>query len=78
MFVCVCLAVTESEIAAAIESGAKTREDVTHACLAGSDCGACHGMIEQMIEEHEEHAELRKTVAPPLVPAEALVRTRAA
>ncbi len=54
MYVCVCFAVTESEIRAAIEAGATTREVVTKHCRAGGDCGSCHGMIEQMIEDHLE------------------------
>lgn len=54
MYVCVCLAVTEAEVRAAIESGATTRDVVTQHCRAGGDCGACHGMIDQMIEDHLE------------------------
>lgn len=54
MYVCVCFAVTESEVRAAIEAGATTRELVTQHCRAGGDCGSCHGMIAQMIEDHLE------------------------
>jgi bacterioferritin-associated ferredoxin len=56
MYVCVCLAVTEAEVEAAIAGGAVTREAVTRACRAGGDCGACHGMIESKIEDHLETA----------------------
>jgi bacterioferritin-associated ferredoxin len=76
MYVCVCLAVTDREVQAAIENGATTRESVTRACRAGGDCGACHGMIATMIEDHlEESGPVR---SPNLVPEAALVRTRAA
>jgi bacterioferritin-associated ferredoxin len=51
MYVCVCLAVTESEVSEAIGRGASTREAVTRACGAGGDCGACHGMIATMLED---------------------------
>ena len=54
MYVCVCLAVTEAEVEAAIADGATTREAVTRACRAGGDCGACHGMIDSKIEDHLE------------------------
>ncbi len=54
MYVCVCLAVTEAEVEAAIAGGAQTRACVTRACGAGGDCGACHGMIEEKIEDHLE------------------------
>ncbi len=67
MFVCVCHAVTDSKVREAIEGGASTRAEVTRACGAGGDCGACHGHIEDMIEEHQE-----------LVAASSLNRHRAA
>src|SRR5262249_46787778 len=60
MFVCVCMAVTESEVREAVGCGAKTREAVTRACRAGGDCGAwgaggecgaCHGMTNAILEE---------------------------
>ena len=72
MFVCVCHAVTDTRVREAITSGATTREEVTRCCGAGGDCGACHGHIEAMIEDHVEQTD------PGLVPAPALVRTRAA
>lgn len=83
MYVCVCLAVTQAEVQAAIEDGATTREVVTRVCRAGGDCGACHGMIENMIEDHLEAREESGAIMPPrqpaLVPAAALVqRGRAA
>lgn len=62
MYVCVCLAVTEAEVRTAIEAGATTREVVTEHCRAGGDCGACHGMINQMIEDHLE--DLRDAARP--------------
>lgn len=86
MYVCVCLAVTESEVEAAIAAGAHTREAVTKACRAGGDCGACHGMIEMKIEDHLETAVSGPIACPgpqPLAPAHAdlvsagsLVRSR--
>jgi bacterioferritin-associated ferredoxin len=51
MYVCICRAVTELEVKAAIEGGARTVDAVTGACCAGDDCGACHNTIEDMIEE---------------------------
>ena len=84
MYVCVCLAVSDKQVQAAIESGAITREDVTRACKAGGDCGACHGMIREMIEDHIEGCAPMACCPPAtasadrLVPDSALVRTRAA
>jgi len=67
MWVCICHAVADREVNAAIEAGAVTREAVTAACGAGGDCGSCHHMIEGMIKARDE-----------LVGAETLVRHRAA
>jgi bacterioferritin-associated ferredoxin len=73
MYVCVCLAVTESEVEAAIASGAHTRDAVTRACRAGGDCGACHGMIESKIEDYLEAASSGVVHCPgaPLAPVHA-------
>jgi bacterioferritin-associated ferredoxin len=86
------MAVTEAEVDATIAGGATTREAVTRACRAGGDCGACHQMIEDKIEDHLEAQALRAGAAPrpascpprqplapghaDLVPAESLVRAR--
>ena len=86
MYVCVCLAVREHEVQEAITNGATTRDAVTRACGAGGDCGACHGMIATMIEDHVEATECSGPIMCPsvgasterLVPDTALVRTRAA
>jgi len=54
MYVCICRAVTDREVKAAIHAGADTVAAVTRACCAGDDCGACHGVIGELIEEHVE------------------------
>ncbi len=79
MFVCVCLAVPQSVVEDVIADGAHSREAVTSACRAGGDCGACHGMIEDMIEDHLETSCGGCPGAPEsqpdrLVPAERLAR----
>lgn len=88
MYVCCCNAVTDREVADAIDSGARTRAEVTRACGAGGDCGACHVMIEDMIDERSDRkhcaavARVHEAKVPgegePLLPAAALVRGRAA
>ena len=50
MYVCLCHAVSDKEVNAAIDAGADTLQAVIQACCAGGDCGGCHGMIEEMIE----------------------------
>jgi bacterioferritin-associated ferredoxin len=51
MYVCVCRAVTEQEVRAAIDDGADTVEAVTQACCAADDCGACSEVIREMIDD---------------------------
>ena len=51
MIVCCCKAIAHETIAELIASGATSVDDVEQACGAGSACGACRGMIEEMVEE---------------------------
>jgi bacterioferritin-associated ferredoxin len=41
VFVCICHAVTETELAHVIDAGARTEEAVGDACGAGTGCGSC-------------------------------------
>ncbi len=41
MYVCICHAVTETELAEVIADGARTEEEVGEACSAGTGCGGC-------------------------------------
>ncbi len=41
MYVCICHAVTETELAEVIADGARTEEEVGDACSAGTGCGNC-------------------------------------
>jgi bacterioferritin-associated ferredoxin len=69
MFVCICHAVSDAEVKAAIDAGATSVAAVTRACKAGGDCGQCHEQIAGLIGERVECAVTQ------LVP---LRRTRAA
>ena len=75
MYVCVCFAVTDSQVQDAIDGGASTRAEVTRACRAGGDCGSCHGMIDQMLDERSCAME---ESGPQLIAAAALRRASAA
>jgi bacterioferritin-associated ferredoxin len=41
MFACICYAVTDEELDATVEEGARTPEQVGDACGAGTGCGSC-------------------------------------
>lgn len=51
MFVCMCLAVTESEVHACIRDGARTVEALSKESLAGTGCGGCLERVEMILEE---------------------------
>ncbi|HEY2285499.1 MAG TPA: (2Fe-2S)-binding protein [Streptosporangiaceae bacterium] len=51
MFACICRAVTEDQVCAAIDEGATTTDAVAEATRAGTGCGGCRDYIEDMIEE---------------------------
>jgi bacterioferritin-associated ferredoxin len=67
MYVCVCRAVKDDQVRAAIAAGARSVDDVTAACCAGDDCGACHATIEGMIQE--QHGSVSPSRRLPVVRA---------
>ena len=70
MYVCLCKGVSERSVRACIRAGASTVPEVGKGCGAGTDCGACRGMIRDLIEEHEEeHAAASHRSLPVLQPA---------
>jgi bacterioferritin-associated ferredoxin len=52
MIVCVCHGVPCKKIVSVIRDGASSVDAVGAACGAGTDCGACQGAIEDLLEEH--------------------------
>ena len=50
MILCICKAVTDREVDAAIRDGARSVAEVSRACGAGRDCGCCVRTIEQRID----------------------------
>lgn len=53
MYLCVCNAVSDRTIRAAVDAGASTLGDLMLACDAGTCCGACHPELEAFLEEHD-------------------------
>ncbi len=51
MYVCICHAVTDDEIEAAVDAGADSVEAVTCATRAGSSCAMCHDTIDDIVAE---------------------------
>ena len=51
MIVCLCRGVPEQTIQRVISSGARTVDDVSRVCGAGTDCGACYHALAAMVRE---------------------------
>jgi len=51
MIVCLCRGVPEQTIQRVIASGARTVDDVSRVCGAGTDCGACYRVLAEMVRE---------------------------
>lgn len=61
MYVCICAAVTESEVRACARAGARTAEEVGDLCRAGTGCGSCHDHIDTLLAATVPMAELPQT-----------------
>ncbi len=51
MYVCVCKAVTDSQILTAIDNGVCTRKKLTHCFGIGKDCGKCNKDVMALLEQ---------------------------
>jgi bacterioferritin-associated ferredoxin len=51
VFACICHAVTDDEVAAAVSMGAATVEAVGNTAGAGTGCGTCQDHLEGLIGE---------------------------
>jgi len=51
MVVCHCKAVFEREVRACVRGGADSRAAIARVCGAGTDCGGCRPVLDQIIAE---------------------------
>lgn len=51
MYVCICHAVTDSQVESAVDAGADCLDDVSAATRAGASCAMCHDTIDDLIAE---------------------------
>jgi len=51
LYVCICAAVTETEVHACLDGGAGTVEEIGERCSAGTGCGTCLDRLEAMVED---------------------------
>jgi bacterioferritin-associated ferredoxin len=50
MYICGCRAVTDREVHAAVQSGARSAAEVAARCGAGSRCGNCLDLVLAVVE----------------------------
>lgn len=54
MYICICNAITENHIAAAIEDGASDVNDLGRALGLGSGCGSCLDLADSVLQRHSD------------------------
>jgi bacterioferritin-associated ferredoxin len=52
MYVCVCAAVTDGQVAAAAAGGAQSLDDLAMSLGVGTSCGCCREFAQQLLETH--------------------------
>ena len=64
MIVCHCHGVTDREIRASVQDGARTCVDVANVCGAGTGCGGCAALVAEIVQgERRRLAVVRSDVA---------------
>ena len=51
MFICLCRAVTDTQIVEAVDGGAHQLSHLEEVCGVGSGCGGCREIAQQLIDE---------------------------
>jgi len=62
MVVCHCEAVNDERIRATVRSGAQTLADVAAGCRAGSRCGGCLPVVEELLDDESAQVVHLRTV----------------
>lgn len=63
MIVCHCHGVTDREIRASVQNGARTCADVADACGAGSGCGGCESLVAEIVQGERRHLAVLRSEA---------------
>lgn len=54
MYICVCKAVTDTQLRTAIDSGLCTRRQLTHCLGVGKSCGKCNKEVKELLKQRTE------------------------
>ena len=55
MIVCHCHGVTDREIRACVQNGARSCADVAQTCGASSGCGGCESLVAEIVQGERRH-----------------------
>jgi bacterioferritin-associated ferredoxin len=55
MYVCVCKAVTDTQIKHAIDAGVSSRRDLFKCLGVGGDCGKCNPFVRELLDDHKQN-----------------------
>ncbi len=64
MYICHCKAVTDASIRSAIDAGARTIDEVSAHCRAGTGCGGCWPALFELLETGLDLDERSVELAP--------------
>lgn len=76
MYVCLCRAVTESEVRTVVAEGACDAEQVAARCGAGTGCGGCRNALRQLLAScgiHVQSCPLSDSTVPVGAPSDVSV-----
>jgi bacterioferritin-associated ferredoxin len=70
MYVCVCKAVTDTQIKQAIDNGVCTRRQLFQCFGVGGDCGKCNKQVKELLDGgRQRHSIMSQTSPQPVLNA---------
>jgi bacterioferritin-associated ferredoxin len=64
MYICVCKAVTDTQLRTAIDNGICTRRQLTHCFGVGKDCGKCNKEVKDLLKQCSEQTTMYPMAIP--------------
>ncbi len=58
MYICICKAVTDTQLRTAIDEGVCTRRQLTHCFGVGKDCGKCNKEIKELLKQNNQQTSI--------------------
>jgi bacterioferritin-associated ferredoxin len=64
MYICVCKAVTDSQLRTAIDSGVCSHRQLIECFGVGRDCGKCNKEVQKLLKQSSEQTSLYPLIVP--------------